>query len=176
MLSKKVLAENLINLLAEHDVNMNKYKNVINTSPKLLYPLAIKSVIKFTTNSYISALEFAVKELIVNQHLNDIIENKPLHKKHKLNCQNQIKSMIESIKTLLGKDELEFIKLVNKVQEDNTDIGYIPQLIGGVGGVALAEASIGGGSLGALGSFGVIIPYMGAGVVGACVFYMAYRM
>lgn len=42
---------------------------------------------------------------------------------HKLNCQNQIKSMIESIKTLLGKDELEFTKLVNKVKEDNTDIG-----------------------------------------------------
>lgn len=79
--------------------------------------------------------------------------------------------MIESIKTLLGKNEIEFEKLVNKVREDDTDIGYIPLVIGGVGSVSLAEVSISGGFLAGYNTIAAaLMPTIGVSVVGACLF------
>lgn len=79
--------------------------------------------------------------------------------------------MIESIKTLLGKDELEFEKLVNKVREDNTDIGYIPLILGGVGSVITSELYISGGFLASYSTMGAaLMPTFGIGVFGASLF------
>jgi len=54
----------------------------------------------------------------VKKNLKEILENKPLHEIHKLNCDTQISSMIESIKTLLGNDEEAFKHLVDRVRQD----------------------------------------------------------